>query len=83
MSFPYLAQLDGSWDTAKQFLKTGLQILTANYDTKLANVFTGRGSPQGTVAAPVGAIYLRLDGGTSTTFYVKESGTGSTGWVAK
>lgn len=83
MSFPYLSQLDGAWDSAKNYLKTGLQIITANYDAKLANVFTGRGSPQGQVAAPVGAIYLRLDGGANTTLYVKESGTGSTGWTAK
>lgn len=43
----------------------------------------GTGSPQGVVTAPVGAIYTRQDGGASTTLYVKESGTGNTGWVAK
>lgn len=41
----------------------------------------GTGAPA--VAAAVGSIYLRLDGGASTTLYVKESGTGTTGWVAK
>lgn len=44
----------------------------------------GTGSPEGVVAAPVGTAYLRLDGGTGTTLYVKETGTDtSTGWVAK
>lgn len=41
------------------------------------------GSPEGVVTAPVGSIYLRSDGGASTTLYVKQSGTGNTGWVAK
>ena len=44
---------------------------------------TGSGSPEGVVTAPVGSMYTRSDGGTSTTLYVKESGTGNTGWVAK
>lgn len=43
----------------------------------------GTGSPEGSVTAPVGSLYLRSDGGAGTTFYVKESGTGNTGWVAK
>lgn len=41
----------------------------------------GTGAPA--VAAPVGSLYLRTDGGASTTLYVKESGTGTAGWVAK
>lgn len=48
-----------------------------------ASVITGTGSPEGSVTAPVGSIFLRQDGGASTTLYVKESGTGNTGWVAK
>lgn len=43
----------------------------------------GEGDPEGVVSAPVGTAYLRSDGGADTTLYVKESGTGSTGWVAK
>lgn len=43
----------------------------------------GEGSPEGIATAPVGTLYLRTDGGTSTTLYVKESGAGNTGWVAK
>ena len=40
-------------------------------------------SPEGVYAAPVGSIFSRTNGGAGTTFYVKESGTGNTGWVAK
>lgn len=43
----------------------------------------GSGSPEGVVTAPVGSIYSRTDGGAGTSVYFKESGSGSTGWVAK
>lgn len=43
----------------------------------------GSGTPEGVVTAPVGAIYSRTNGGAGTSLYVKESGTGNTGWVAK
>jgi hypothetical protein len=43
----------------------------------------GTGTPEGAVTAPVGTAYLRTDGGAGTTLYVKESGTGNTGWAAK
>jgi len=44
---------------------------------------SGAGSPEGVVTAAVGSIYRRTDGGAGTTLYMKESGTGATGWVAK
>jgi hypothetical protein len=44
---------------------------------------SGSGTPEGVVTAPIGSLYTRTDGGAATTLYVKESGTGSTGWVAK
>jgi hypothetical protein len=43
----------------------------------------GEGTPEGVVTAPVGTAYLREDGGAGTTLYIKESGTGNTGWAAK
>ncbi len=46
--------------------------------------FEGAGSPQGVVAAPVGATYRNLEGGAGTTLWVKESSpTPTTGWVSK
>jgi hypothetical protein len=44
---------------------------------------TGSGSPNSVVSAPPGSLYLNFAGGASTTLYVKESGAGNTGWVAK
>lgn len=46
-------------------------------------VLSGSGTPEASVTASPGALYVDTDGGASTTLYVKESGTGSTGWVAK
>ena len=46
-------------------------------------IYQGSGSPEGSVTAAVGSTYMRSDGGAGTSFYVKESGTGNTGWVAK
>jgi hypothetical protein len=44
---------------------------------------SGAGTPLGNVAAPVGSLYTRTDGGAGTTLYVKESGTDASGWAAK
>jgi len=46
-------------------------------------ISTGYGDPDGVVTSAAGGLYLRLDGGAKSTLYVKESGTGNTGWVAK
>jgi hypothetical protein len=48
-----------------------------------ALIVYGNGTPEGVVTAPVGALFTRSDGGAGTTLYIKESGTGNTGWVAK
>lgn len=45
--------------------------------------FQGYGSPEGVITAMIGSTYRRIDGGASTSFYVKESGTGNSGWTAK
>lgn len=44
---------------------------------------SGVGSPEGVVTAVVGSLYTRSDGAANTTLYVKETGTGNTGWIAK
>ncbi|MHC6222069.1 glycosyl hydrolase family 28-related protein [Arthrobacter sp. MMS24-S77] len=35
---------------------------------------SGNGTPEGTVAAPIGSTFVRIDGTPGGTFYVKESG---------
>jgi len=44
---------------------------------------SGTGTPEGIVSAVVGSMYTRTDGGVGSTLYVKESGSGNTGWAAK
>ena len=44
---------------------------------------SGAGSPEGVVTAPVGSLYSRSDGGLLTSLYVKQSGSGNTGWAGK
>lgn len=51
--------------------------------TAAIQILTGAGTPEAAVTAPVGSLFLRSDGGASTTLYVKQNGTGNTGWVAK
>lgn len=51
--------------------------------TGSATIRKGAGSPEGVVTAVVGSLFLRTDGGATTTLYVKESGASNTGWVAK
>jgi len=67
---------DNAYFFTNAYLTGGLYINSVRWTT-------GSGSPQGSLSAPVGSMYTRTDGGASTTLYVKESGTGNTGWVAK
>lgn len=60
------------------FARRGIVLGAANI-----TITTGNGSPEGVVTADKGAVYLRGDGGAGTCFYVKESGSGNTGWVGK
>lgn len=57
------------------------QTTTITFDST-AKIYSDTGVPEGVQTAPVGSVYLRTGGGTGTTLYVKETGTGNTGWVA-
>lgn len=64
--------------TVIQSLPTGFQYL--NFDN--SRLYTGSGTPEGQVPAVVGSVFLREDGAAGTSIYVKETGSGNTGWVA-
>lgn len=77
-------KIDGN-NTILQATTSGVEV-TGDLDTDsitlgTVKILTGSGAPS--VAAPVGSLYTRTDGGADTTLYVKESGTGASGWVAK
>ena len=47
-------------------------------------IISGAGNPNtNSVVAGPGSLYLNTNGGAGATLWVKESGTGGTGWVAK
>ena len=50
--------------------------------SNIVTVKSGTGTPENALAANVGSLFLRTDGGAGTCLYVKESGTGNTGWKA-
>lgn len=64
-------------------VKDWIRRLVSAHNAMDDRVKWGNGSPESVVTSAVGTMYLRLDGGASTTLYIKESGTGPTGWVAK
>ena len=73
-----LDPMDVNWASAKMTLEV------RRGDALLPGlVLFGTGTPEGSVTATPGALYTRSDGGAGTTLYVKETGTGNTGWVAK
>lgn len=84
-----LVLLGASLGTATLGRGSGKGIIGLNDGTGGAGVFQGPsiingvGAPEAAVTARVGSIYMRTDGGAGTTFCVKESGTGNTGWVCK
>jgi hypothetical protein len=45
------------------------------------DIATGSANPEGSVTAPAGSLYLRTSAGAGTTLYIKESGSGNTGWI--
>lgn len=50
--------------------------------TNNVRIITGTATPEGAVIAGVGSTFHRRNGSSGTTLYIKESGTGNTGWVA-
>lgn len=50
--------------------------------TNNVRIITGTATPEGAVTAGVGSTFHRRNGASGTTLYIKESGTGNTGWVA-
>lgn len=77
-------QITSTWwkDLPRDFLRWLADNFSAAQDLD-GRIFRGAGSPNNNITAPIGSLYLRSDGGAGTTLYVKESGSGNTGWVGK
>lgn len=73
-----------SLDSAGDLSVTGTVVTsTIELGSGGPTINVGSGTPEGVVTADVGSTFHRTDGGAGTSFYVKESGTGNTGWVGK
>lgn len=55
----------------------------ATLNVGTSQITSGTGVPNGVVTGNPGDLYLNKSGGSAKTLYVKESGTGNTGWVGK
>lgn len=75
----FFGQSDQELDALRDAAAAGIT-LQSLIDNQVGTV---AGDPEGAVTAPVGTLLTRSDGGAATTLYVKESGTGNTGWAAK
>lgn len=57
-------------------------LLSANVTSNLdPRILYGSGPPEGVVSAPPGSMWLRQDAVVGRIAYLKETGTGNTGWV--
>lgn len=73
----------GSSDTTLARGAAGAVTIEGNTIITSSTIRSGTGTPEGAVTATVGTLFLRTDGGAGSTLYVKESGSGNTGWAAK
>ena len=80
----HYVQGDGiSYSAAHGYFENGIRFRTSSGTLLDRGIFVGSGSPNTVVTAEPGSLYLNTTGGANTTLYVKESGSGNTGWVAK
>lgn len=77
-----LKPVDAAGTVLNFYVNRLLMTLLESASDSTRNLRWGSNSPEGNIAAGVGALYLRDNGTAGTVLYVKESGTGNTGWVA-
>lgn len=81
LPYAYLADDDGVPLADK--VQANFEALAAAVTSLTGLLYVSTGSPEAVIAASPPAIYLDRAGGAGVTLYVKESGAGNTGWVAK
>ena len=72
--------LDNNYKTAGGGAITNQMVIGSG---TIPQEFTCTDTPEGAIVAAIGSRARRKNGGAGTSLYVKESGTGNTGWVAK
>ena len=72
----------GNADVQLRPAGSGRVRITSDTETTGCLELIGRNAPETVVSAPPGSTFRNLNGGIGTSFYVKRSGTGNTGWFA-
>jgi hypothetical protein len=67
--------------TVSQPVPNGSVMVVIEIASAIAGWYAGNGNPNGVLVAPIGSIYVNKLGGQGQTFWVKETGTGNTGWT--
>ena len=70
-----------TWKVSDMYL--GRLIVAPHSGTGNAVISSGNNSPEGLIFGNKGDLYLCVNGGAGTCFYVKETNASNTGWVAK
>lgn len=71
------------YSATRSYTEQGIRWGTVSGTLNDRGLFFGTGSPEGVVAAEPGSLYCNNAGGAGTTLYVKQTGSGNTGWVGK
>jgi hypothetical protein len=80
----YLSPLMGGVSPVAEVHPLRASKIISDFGATAPFITWGTGSPEGVVTAPISSLYLRKTlGGTGTTLYVKESGSGNVGWIGK
>jgi hypothetical protein len=77
-----ILQSAGSGDLVLRPASGGALHFTSAAESIGCTSTVGRGSPLGVVAAPPGSDFRNLNGGTGTTFWIKQANNDATGWAA-
>lgn len=81
--YPFRFYDGDSWEVFGPALDSSSRVLvegiTRQSDTT-RSIRWGTGDPEGALTASIGSVFIRIDGSTNTVVYVKEAGTGNTGW---
>jgi len=72
-----------NWRVGSNNLYGTTRTLNCGSGTTILTGVVIAGTPEAVLTGAIGSTCTRTDGGASTTFYVKQSGTGNTGWIAK
>jgi hypothetical protein len=81
----FLPTANNASDIGTDVLRMGnayIRTLFVGSNGNTATYSSGANTPEGAITATVGSVFTRTNGGANTTLYVKESGTGNTGWAA-